>query len=60
MTKATKDKSVYTKKADGSIEFELTIPKADLAHAYKETVAEYAARVTLPGFRKGKAPAAMV
>ncbi len=59
-TKATKEKSLFTKSADGSIEFELTIPKADLAHAYEETVAEYAARVTVPGFRKGKAPAAMV
>lgn len=63
MTKTTKpknDKSTYAKLADGSLEFELTIPKADLAHAYQETVAEYAARVTLPGFRKGKAPVAMV
>ncbi|MBP9703024.1 hypothetical protein KBD69_05070 [Candidatus Woesebacteria bacterium] len=59
-TKATKEKSVFTKTSDGSIEFELTIPKADLDHAYQETVAEYAARVTVPGFRKGKAPAAMV
>ncbi|GAB4027141.1 MAG: hypothetical protein Fur0011_4510 [Candidatus Microgenomates bacterium] len=59
-TKATNEKSVFTKSTDGSIEFELTIPKADLDHAYKETVAEYAARVTLPGFRKGKAPVAMV
>ncbi len=53
-------KKAYSQSPDGTIEFALTIPKTALAHAYQETVAEYAARVTLPGFRKGKAPAAMV
>lgn len=56
----TKAKPVYTKATDGTIEFELTIPKDVLVHAYEETVQEYGARVTIPGFRKGKAPAAMV
>lgn len=55
----TKTKPVYTKSSDGTLEFELTIPKEDLAKAYQETLREYSTKITLPGFRKGKAPLAL-
>lgn len=57
MTKAKT--APFTKSADGTIEFDLTIPKEAVTKAYQDTLKEFASRVTIPGFRKGKAPLAM-
>lgn len=56
----SENSALYTRAQDGTLEFELTLPQAEVAHAYQETVQEYASRVTLPGFRKGKAPLPLV
>ena len=45
---------------DGTIEITITIPWADVDTAYKAAVDHAVAEAELPGFRKGKAPAAMV
>lgn len=57
--KNTSKTAIYTKSPDGTLEFELIIPKAELAKAYQEALRESASRLTLPGFRKGKAPLAL-
>lgn len=59
MTKTTKDKPTFTQQPDGTIEFELTIPKDAIKQAFTHSLKEYATRITIPGFRKGKAPLAM-
>lgn len=60
MAKSTTPKPDFTQKPDGTLTFELTIPKDSVQSAYQDTLREYAARVTLPGFRKGKAPLPLV
>lgn len=60
MAKTTKKTTTpYTQNPDGTLSFELTIPRTSISAAYTESLREYASRLTLPGFRKGKAPLAM-
>lgn len=56
---ATK-KDIPVMAADGSINFTFTVPATDVKHGYEEVVQEYAAKAELKGFRKGKAPVALV
>lgn len=55
----TKKTTAITQKPDGTLEFELTIPQAAMDQAYQESLAESASCLTVPGFRKGKAPLAI-
>ncbi len=49
-----------TQKPDGSVSFELVIPKTTIAAEYQHVLKEMAATVQIKGFRPGKAPLAMV
>lgn len=49
-----------TQKPDGTITFDLTIPKAVIAKEYTHALGEAAKTAEIKGFRKGKAPLAMV
>lgn len=53
-------KPVIEKQADGTIKISITLPKADVAKAQDEVVAQLAKNADLPGFRKGKAPTNLV
>ena len=45
---------------DGTIELTVTVPWADVAKVYETVVENAVKNVEIPGFRKGKAPKAMV
>lgn len=46
--------------SDGSVTLTFKVSAKDVAKAYKEVVLEYASSAEIKGFRKGKAPLAMV
>ena len=52
--------SAINKLEDGTIKLTITVPLADLKKARDEVVEELTKGVTLPGFRKGKAPKKLV
>ena len=55
------DIQITTKKSDGVERLlEVSVPFADVQRAEEKTAKRYATSVRLPGFRPGKAPAAMV
>jgi FKBP-type peptidyl-prolyl cis-trans isomerase (trigger factor) len=45
---------------DGTIKLTVTLPKEEIEKTREEVITEYAKTATLPGFRQGKAPTAMV
>jgi FKBP-type peptidyl-prolyl cis-trans isomerase (trigger factor) len=53
-------KTIVTKKPDGSISFDLTLSAKAIATEYQHVLKEIAATAEVKGFRKGKAPIAMV
>ncbi len=53
-------KNTMTTSPDGTIEFTITIPWADIQNTYKTVVTETASNAEIAGFRKGKAPKQMV
>lgn len=53
-------KSTIQTAPDGSIEFTITLPWADIQSTYKEVITETAGNAEIAGFRKGKAPKQMV
>lgn len=53
-------KSTIDRSSDGSITLTITIPWADIQATYKIVVDESVANAEMAGFRKGKAPKAMV
>ncbi len=53
-------KSTINRTADGSLEFEISIPWTDIQTTYQVVVDETAANAEIAGFRKGKAPKKMV
>jgi trigger factor len=53
-------KNTITTSPDGTIEFTITIPWADIQNTYKTVVTETASNAEIAGFRKGKAPKQMV
>jgi FKBP-type peptidyl-prolyl cis-trans isomerase (trigger factor) len=54
------NKPIIEKQADGTIKITITLPTKDVEEAKKEVVAELSKTAKLAGFRKGKAPEAMV
>lgn len=48
--------STFEKKDNGNIEIVYTIPASILKAEYSKVISELSGEVTLPGFRKGKAP----
>ncbi|MFH2019261.1 MAG: trigger factor family protein, partial [bacterium] len=46
--------------SDGSVTLTFKVSAKDVAKAYTEVVLEYASTAEIKGFRKGKAPMAMV
>ena len=48
------------RREDGTIELTVTVPWAEVAKIYETVVADVMKNTELPGFRKGKAPKAMV
>lgn len=56
----TKKKQSEGMAKDGTIVFEFTIPASDIAHEYRHVLQEYAEHAEIKGFRKGKAPVAIV
>lgn len=53
-------KSTIQTAPDGSIEFTITLPWADIQSTYMEVVTETAGNAEIAGFRKGKAPKQIV
>ena len=53
-------KAVLARQDDGTIQLTITIPEDKIKKASSEVLEEYTKNVTLPGFRKGKAPKKMV
>lgn len=53
-------KSTLTRESDQTIELTITIPWSDIAATYETVVVESVAEAEISGFRKGKAPRAMV
>lgn len=45
---------------NSQVEFEITVPAAELEKAYESAYKKVATKVNIPGFRKGKAPKAIV
>ena len=58
--KATPKTEAVVRKPDGTITFSLTISQNDVATTYTHVLTEVASTMELKGFRKGKAPIAMV
>lgn len=56
----TKTASEVERKPDGTITFQLTIPKARVSTAYKKAVSDAIKETEIKGFRKGKAPGKLV
>ena len=54
------NKALIEKLEDGTIKITITLPKEDVEKTRLEVVDEYVKTANLPGFRQGKAPAAMV
>src|SRR5687767_4406405 len=53
--------AIESKKSDGAERLlQVTIPVQDVDRAKEQTARKVATRVSLPGFRPGKAPAALV
>lgn len=52
--------SALTKQEDGTIKLTITLPIQDVKKTWEEVVNEMAKQVSLPGFRKGKAPKKLV
>lgn len=52
--------SNITKEKENIVKLELTIPAKDVQSAYENAVKLYSQYVSIPGFRKGKAPKSMV
>lgn len=48
------------RREDGTIELTVTIPWADVSSVYDQVIEDVVKNAELPGFRKGKAPRAMV
>lgn len=59
-SKNTENKSVYAKTADGTIQITLVLPKSVVSESKKAALADFQKELTIPGFRKGKAPLAKV
>src|SRR5690242_17363655 len=53
-------KTIVTKKPDGSISFDLTLSAKTIATEYQHVLKEIVGTAEVKGFRKGKAPVAMV
>jgi FKBP-type peptidyl-prolyl cis-trans isomerase (trigger factor) len=53
-------KSTIQKSADGTVELTITVPWTDIQATYQIVVDESVANAEIAGFRKGKAPKAMV
>jgi FKBP-type peptidyl-prolyl cis-trans isomerase (trigger factor) len=53
-------KPIITKAPDGTVAFELTLPAKEIATEYQKVLLEVAKTTEIKGFRKGKAPIAMV
>jgi FKBP-type peptidyl-prolyl cis-trans isomerase (trigger factor) len=49
-----------SRREDGTIVLDLTIPWTNVSSVYEEVIADLVKNAELPGFRKGKAPRAMV
>ena len=45
---------------NSQVELEITVPAAELDKAYEAAYKKVAAKVNIPGFRKGKAPKKIV
>lgn len=52
--------AVLARQDDGTIQLTITIPEDKIKKAREDVLTEYTDNVTLPGFRKGKAPKKMV
>lgn len=52
--------SKITKQQDGTIDLTITVPWAEIEQAKKDVLAEHVKDATMPGFRKGMAPADLV
>ncbi|MBI2033385.1 MAG: hypothetical protein HYT10_02870 [Candidatus Levybacteria bacterium] len=52
--------SALNRKPDGTIELTITIPSTDIAKTKEELIANQVKAVSVPGFRKGKAPKKLV
>lgn len=48
--------STVAKESDGNVQIVFTIPYETIKHAQEETLIEMGKDITVPGFRKGKAP----
>lgn len=53
-------KPALTQEPDGTIKFSLTIPQKAVAQEYQHVLVEFSKTAEIKGFRKGKAPIAMV
>lgn len=59
-SKDTPSKSVYAKTADGTIQITLVLPKNAISDTKRLVLADLQKELSIPGFRKGKAPLAKV
>jgi FKBP-type peptidyl-prolyl cis-trans isomerase (trigger factor) len=53
-------KAILAKQADGTIQLNITLGKAEVKKAYQKELAEAAKKAKISGFRKGKAPKKLV
>jgi trigger factor len=52
--------NAISRQTDGTIDLTITIPWADVAKSYEDTIVEMVKKTELPGFRAGKAPRELV
>jgi trigger factor len=53
-------KTQVSELADNRVRLEIEVPAHDVDHAFEHALSDLSASVRVPGFRKGKAPAAMI